>query len=439
MSRLLRILGGADESRDSLAEPPDWLWNAFGGTPTYSGKSVSQNESLGVTGVYAAVRLLATQLGSLPLVVYRGETQSRERATDAWQWQLLKEQPNPEMAADLFYETLMGHLQLWGNFYCEKQFGQVNGVRRVVALWPISPALVTVSRDPVTARKRYAIRDNDGYFYSDTILHGQAFGTDGLKGLSPIQTHRQMLGGVMARDEYLERFYANQAQPSGVLQVEGTLSDEAAQRLKANWEAAHRGAAQSSRVAVLEDGVTWQTIGMPLQDQQYIEQKVNDINECARIFQIPPEMLGGERNKNITYANVESMSIHFKVYSLNHWLVRIENVLRGDPDLFNVPDLWPEFLSEGMLRGDASTRVAFYSTMYSVKAMTVNEIRARENLPPVPWGDDEPIVAGAAAPADPSAEPVDPDAGDGVGDVPTDDPTARNGHRVLDVLPMLRL
>jgi len=425
VSLLTRLVEGL-EQRSTFSEPPDWLWDSWAGQPTWSAKPVSPQISVGITGVYAAVSLLSTQVGGLPMVVYRGDTQARERATDAWQWELLKRKPNPEMPADLFYETLMGHLNLWGNFYLEKQFvadPRVPSGRRIHALWPISPSRVTVCRDKASGAKVFEIADVNGRFDASTIVHGQAFGYDGLKGLSPIQVHRQTLGAILGRDEYLARFYANGASPGGVLQVAGTLSDEAAQKLKASWEAAHRGSQNAGRVAVLEDGVTWQTTGMSLQDQQYIAQKVHDVNECARIFQIPPEMLGGERNKSITYANVESMSIHFKVYSLNHWLVRIENTLRADDDLFPAgSDLWPEFLSEGLLRGDSNSRVAYYQGMQAVKAMTTNEIREKENLPPVPWGDDEPMPAGApAAPAD-TAAPAD-------GPAPGDDPSARaNGH-----------
>lgn len=409
MSLVHRVLAGL-ETRDTFSEPPDWLWDAWAGQPTYSAKPVSPQISVGITGVYAAVNLLATQVGSLPMVVYQGETQDRVRATDAWQWELLKRKPNPEMPADLFYETLMGHLQLWGNFFLEKQFvnDPIRG-RRVAALWPIAPNRVTVRRDNA-GQKYFEVSDVNGRFDSSTVVHGQAFGYDGLKGLSPIQVHRQTLGSILSRDEYIGRFYANAAAPGGFLQVEGTLGDEAAQRLKANWEAAHRGAANSGRVAVLEDGVTWQSVGMSLVDQQYIAQKVHDINECARIFQIPPEMLGGERNKSLTYSNVEGQSIHFKVYSLNHWLVRIENTLRADNDLFpEGSELYPEFLSEGLLRGDSASRVAYYQGMQAVKAMTTNEIREKENMGPVAWGDDEPMPAGApAAPA--GGEPAPPPA-----------------------------
>lgn len=422
MSLVHRIVQGLEQRDYTFSEPPDWLWDAWGGQPTFAGKQVNSQNSLGLTGVYSAVNLLATQVGSLPMVVYKGETQDRERATDSWQWDLLKRRPNPEMPADLFYETLMGHLNLWGNFYLEKQFVQdprVAGGRRVFALWPIRPDRVTVRRDLQSGAKFYEVADVNGRFDTATIIHGQAFGYDGLKGLSPIGVHRQTLGGMLGRDEYMQRFYANQAAPGGYLTVDGTLSDEAAQRLKAGWEAAHRGGVNSGRVAVLESGVSWQSVGMSLVDQQYIQQKVNDINECARIFQIPPEMLGGERNKNITYANVESMSIHFKVYSLNHWLVRIENTLRADEDLFPAgSDLYPEFLSEGLLRGDSKSRVEYYQGMAAVKAITVNEIREKENMPAVEWGDEEPMPAGAPAPADPAAAPA-PD------DAPGDDPSAR--------------
>lgn len=240
------------EQRDAtLSEPPDWMWDAFGGQPTYSGKAVTPQNALELIGVFSAVKLLATQVGSLPLIVYRGEGNERVRALDAWQWGLLHEKPNDEQPSDVFYETVMGHLNLWGNFFGEKQFGRdPGGRRRVIAVWPIHPGKVTVDREPGSGRKRFRVQGSEQPFFSDTILHIPAFGYDGLKGLSPIATERQALGAMQARDETNARFYANGANPGGVLQVSGQLSPEAAERLKAAWEGAHRGSGKDRKSVV---------------------------------------------------------------------------------------------------------------------------------------------------------------------------------------------
>ncbi len=397
MSLIHRIVG---EQRASLAEP--WLWDAFGGERSFSGVTVNDKSALGLDAVWSAVTLLSRSVGQLPCKVYEGTGRDKAPARSSPQWQLLHERPNGEMAPDQFFETVMGHLNLRGNHFSEKVVGAVKGQRAVVELWPLPSGKVTVERDKQSGEKRFHVDGVARTFGADTILHIPAFGYDGLQGLSPIAVHRQGLGAELARDEYHARFYANSADPRGVIQVTGTLSDEAAQRLKAGWEAAHRGLANSSRVAVLEEGATWQATGMSMEDQQFIEQSRFGVSRVARIFQVPPEKIGGDRSNSMTYQSVDAAGVDFVVFSLQHWMVRIEQALKHDQDVFPPVSTgrYPEFLAEGLLRGDAAARAKFYETMWRVRAITSNEIREKENMPPVGWGDDEPQPAGAA-PNDP--------------------------------------
>ena len=257
--------------------------------------------------------------------------------------------------------------------------------------------------------KRFRIGEKT--YGADEILHVPAFGYDGLKGLSPIAQARQELGAAMAATEYLARHWSNNAHLGGVLQLPAgkTLSDERKVALRAQWRAMHN-LANAGATAVLEDGMTWQAIGVPLKDLEFVAAKRHTVNEVATMFQVPPEMIGGDRPSSMTYSTVEGQALHFVKFSLARWLSRIEQALYHDTDLFPPgTDLYPKFSVEGILRGDSTTRAAFYKTMHEVKALSSEEIRDLEDYGPAKEGD---TFAAPAAPAplngkgDPAAVPA---------------------------------
>lgn len=426
MSFLRRALSTEEELRSTLAEPADWLWDAFGGTKTASGKSVNQRTALELDAVWACVALLARSCGQMPLIVYRGEGRERERARSSPQWKLLHEQPNPMTQPDAWVETALAHLNLWGNYYAEKVKSSSSGRPIVGELWTLPPAKVHVERD-AKGNKRFEVDGHPRILTSSEILHIPAFGYDGLVGLSPIGFFRSTLGTEASREEWAGRWYANAAMPGGYLKTDKTLDQAGAARLKSRWEAMHRGLRNFGRTAVLEDGVEWKQMSMPMADQQFIEQNRFGVNRIARIFQVPPEKIGGDRaSSSITYSNIQSYNLDFVIFSLQHWLVRFEQGLKFDPDIF--PEglgLYPEFLLDGFLRGDPAARAAFYEKMHAMKALLVNEIRERENLPPLEGGDDFPDPPAVAPP--PAADELEPGTTNGAGDparVPAPAPSA---------------
>lgn len=390
---------GAAEYRWTLADPPEWLTASLS---TWAGENVTVKGALSLVPVFSCVSLLATEIGSVPMIVYRGEGRERERDRGSPAWKLLHDRPNVEQPADLFFETMVGHLNMWGNFFAEKEKGS-SGMRTagvVGNLWPIVPSRVRVDREKGGAqRKVFEIDGEPKAYYADRILHVPAFGYDGLVGLSPIGVARQTIGTAIARDRWEGDFYGNGASPGGYLQHPGKLSPGAKADLRAQWEAMHRGSGNRHRAAVLEEGLTWQSAGMPLRDMQFVENASYSTNQIARIFHVPPEMIGGTREGGLTYSTVEGQALHFVKFSLRRWLTRIERALHADPDLFPDKDRRPEFLVEGLLRGDSSGRAAFYKTMKELGAMSVEEIRERENLGPKIEGDTfQESMPGAPAP-----------------------------------------
>lgn len=410
---ILRGLEGRQaEQRSTLANPDSWLREAWSGGSSYAGKPVSEEGALGLIPVWACVRLLSGTIGSLPLVVYERSNDGRERrrASDTNEWRLLHDEPNSESAADQVWENVVGHLNLWGNAFLEKEKLRSG---RAAALWPIQPAKVSVERDKATLEKRFRVEGNVGTFGEDTILHIPGFGYDGLRGLSPIGQARQELGTALAVQEYLARFVANNATPAGVIALpEGQdLEDESARiALRSEWEALYGGLSNAGRVAVLENGASWQALGMPLKDLEFVALQRFGVSTVARLFQVPPEMVGGDRDSSMTYSTVEGWALNFVTYSLRRWFVRIEKALLRDRDLFPDRRRYPEFLAEGLLRGDSKARAEFYRIMAEIEALTINEIRQRENLEPLPDGDRAPVIAGKApaqAPEEPAARSLE--------------------------------
>lgn len=382
MTWLGRALGF--EERALLTQPDGWLRDAIAGGATYTGQAVTVDSSVSMVPVYSAVRLLAGSIGSLPLVVYRRLPEGRERAQNHRTWRLLHDQPNPSMSADECWELVGGHLCLWGNAFLAKirdSFGNVG------ELWPIRPSRVQVGVDD---HGRFFVLDGNPAerYTEEDILHIRAFGTDGVVGLSPVQQARQMLAGSMAMEEFTGRFWAGNAHPGGVLKHPNKLSPDAAQRLKAAWEAAHGGVSKAGQVAVLEEGMDWQSTGMPLEDAQFIEtNKFNDLR-VAQLFRVPPYMLGASSGDSLTYSNTEMQGIDFVRWSLRPWLVRIESSLLRDPSLFlQGQRFYPEFLIDGLLRSSTKDRYDAYGVGLDKKFLTVDEVRDRENLPPLAEAD----------------------------------------------------
>jgi HK97 family phage portal protein len=383
VSLLGQLLGRQERDITStLNAPSEWLREAITTGATYTGQTVSPEGSLSLVPVYSAVSLLAGSVGSLPLVVYRRLEQGRERAEDYVMWRILHDQPNTEMAADELWEMITGHLALWGNAFLAK-FRNNLGV--VGELYPISPKRVQVGRD--TNGKRYFIVDGADRYDESDILHIRGFGTDPLVGLSPIQQARQMLGAVMSQEEFSGRFWANNAHPAGVLKHPNRLSQDSADRLKASWKASHGGPRNAGEVAVLEEGMTWEATGMPLEDAQFIQTaQWNDLR-IAQLFRIPPYMIGAKSGDSMTYSNTEMQGIDFVRWSLRRWLIRIEKSLLRDESMFlQQTRFYPEFLVDGLLRADTKNRYESYAIALDPAKgwMTKDEVRDRENLNPLP-------------------------------------------------------
>ena len=358
----------------------------FGGSA--AGKRVNERSAMQMTAVYSCVRILAEAVAGLPLHLYRyKEDGGKEKALDHPLYLLLHDEPNPEMSSFVFRETLMTHLLLWGNAYAQIIR---NGRGEVMALHPLMPDRMAVDRDdkgqlyyeyttsaddaPISKGSIVRLKPSD-------VLHIPGLGFDGLVGYSPIAMAKNAIGLAIATEEYGSKFFANGAQPSGVLEHPGTIKDP--QRVRDSWMSQFGGSANSNKIAVLEEGLKYTPISISPEQAQFLETRKFQINEIARIFRVPPHMVGDLEKSS--FSNIEQQSLEFVKYTLEPWLVRWEQSIQRT--LFSADEkkrYFVRFNVEGLLRGDYASRMNGYAVGRQNGWMSANDIRELENLDRIP-------------------------------------------------------
>lgn len=358
----------------------------FGGSA--AGKRINERSAMQMTAVYSCVRILAEAVAGLPLHLYRyKEDGGKEKALDHPLYLLLHDEPNPEMSSFVFRETLMTHLLLWGNAYAQIIR---NGRGEVMALYPLMPDRMAVDRDdkgqlyyeyttsaddaPISKGSIVRLKPSD-------VLHIPGLGFDGLVGYSPIAMAKNAIGLAIATEEYGSKFFANGAQPSGVLEHPGTIKDP--QRVRDSWMSQFGGSANSNKIAVLEEGLKYTPISISPEQAQFLETRKFQINEIARIFRVPPHMVGDLEKSS--FSNIEQQSLEFVKYTLEPWLVRWEQSIQRT--LFSADEkkrYFVRFNVEGLLRGDYASRMNGYAVGRQNGWMSANDIRELENLDRIP-------------------------------------------------------
>ena len=356
---------------------------------TTSGENVNEFTAMQTTAVYACVRILAESMAALPLHLYRYTNEGKEKATDHPLYHLIHDEPNPEMTSFVWRETMMTHLLLWGNAYCQIIR---DGYGKVLALYPLLPNRMSVKRDSVTGEIYYTYTKYDDtnpnfpnritYRLSkDDVFHVPGLGFDGLIGYSPIAVARNAVGMTIASDRYGASFFKNGAQPSGVLEHPGILKDP--QKVRDAWNAAYGGASNSHKTAVLEEGMTYRQISINPKDAQFLEIRKFQLNEIARLYRVPPHMVGDLEKSS--FSNIEQQSLEFVTYTLNPWCVRIEQAIAKDLLLPSEKSRYfSKFNVDGLLRGDYQSRMNGYAIARQNGWMSTNDIREKEDMNLVP-------------------------------------------------------
>jgi len=357
------------------------LDQVLSGSPSRAGVSVSGDSALNFSAVFNAVQIITGTVASLPLILYRRvDEQNKERFVNHPLYNVLHCQANSEMTSFVFREIMQQSLLLYGNAYAEIIRDRAG---RVIELWPWNPNQVKVYRD--NKKIRYTLNQGAGKettYDPRNVFHIPGLGFDGRLGYSVVTRAREAMGLGLAMEEFQARFYGQGTNLGGTLEHPGKLSDEAHKRLKKDITDKYAGLGNAHKVIVLEEGMKYESTGMPLEDAQFLESRVFQIGEIARWFNLPPHKL--KELSKATFSNIEHQAIEFVQDSIQPWLVRWEQHIAWKL-LTEVErkTYFAEFLIDGLLRGDTESRMKAYAIMRQNGVMNADEWRAKENMNPI--------------------------------------------------------
>ena len=382
------IFSGLFKSRDKPQNRTSGSNYAFFFGGTTSGKAVTERSAMQMTAVYSCVRILSEAVAGLPLNLYKyTDSGGKAMALDHPLYRLLHDEPNPEMSSFVFRETLMTHLLLWGNAYAQIIR---NGKGEVVALYPLMPNRMEVNRDKNgKLYYLYSTQSDDAptmkgstvYLDPSEVLHIPGLGFDGLVGYSPIAMAKNAIGMAIACEEYGAKFFANGAAPGGVLEHPGTIKDP--QRVRESWQSTFGGSGNANKIAVLEEGMKYTPIGISPEQAQFLETRKFQINEIARIFRVPPHMVGDLEKSS--FSNIEQQSLEFVKYTLDPWVIRWEqSIQRSLLSKDEKAVYFVKFNLEGLLRGDYQQRQMCIRDRIQERTLFLNGTIAEES-----WFDDD--------------------------------------------------
>ena len=350
-----------------------------------SGERIDTGDVLALSSALACVRLLSGTIASLPLGVYRSVNGHDVPAADHPLWRLLHRAPNPEQTVMDFWEGGTASLELKGNLVARI----ARGVRGdIVALQPLAWDYLTVTRN-ASGALRYKI--GDGEFGADEVLHVRGFGGAPEGGLSTIALACETFGAAKAVTKAASSLFANGARPSGVLSLPDgkTLTAEQRGVVEGLLQEKYLGAINSGRPMLLDNGLTWQSLTINPDEAQMLESRKFSVEEVCRIFGVPPHMIGHTEKNSSWGTGIEQQTLAFQKFTLRPRLKRIETALEQQlltPDDI-VRGVSIQFNLEGLLRADSAGRTAFYGSGLQNGWLTINEVRAKEGLPPVAGGD----------------------------------------------------
>jgi len=382
-SRFFKFVSrGATTPGGSLSTPPGWLIDLFGGSAKANVK-VNTQTSMGIAAFFNGVQLIASGLASLPMGVFeRMSDGSRREAFDHPLYYKLHDQPNPYMTAMSFYETIIFFTITRGNGYGTIQRTEGFDVESITLKLPgtVTPyvhegELFYMVRNEVTKEIEPMLpRD---------ILHIKGLGYNGITGKSVLEFAREPLAGSIAVNNFGNEYFGNGGHPGYAIEMAGKLDPVKWDRIKKTWHEK----VKNHDIAPLDEGMKLHRLGMPNNDAQFLETKKFNIEEVARILNIPASKL--KHADKPSYNNVEQENINFVVDCLRPWAKRIEGEIKRK--LFRESELGRftvKFNLDGLLRGDVKARAEYYNKMFFVGALSPNDIRRLENMNPRKDGDE---------------------------------------------------
>jgi HK97 family phage portal protein len=397
----LKIVDYAKRMLTSLISKPEkWLIDMFGGHSSKSGINVNEDTSMKVIAVYACIRLLSETIASMPPKFYRNIKRGKEPAKYDPLYNILHYEPNSEMTAFEFWQTMMFYALLFKNGALAEIETDRSG--KIIGLWPIPPWCWDLKRDEATKELRYHIRAPNCKIYKlrqENIFHIKGFTFDGISSYDPVELFKEAVGISIAAEEYAALYFSNGTNVGGFVEVPGQLGDVAFNRLQKDLRDKYQGLGKSNRLILLEEGSKYQKITTPNNESQFLETRQHQVVEIARFFNVPPDMIMDYMRA--TFSNIEHASLRFVTFTMRPWAVKIEQAIHKYLLLERQKiEYFAKFNFNELLRADFKTRMEGYRAMFQTGAFSVNNILELEDMNPIApeKGGDTHFVNGAMIP-----------------------------------------
>ncbi len=366
------------------AKPTSEFLKAVGGAPTTSGVRVTPDSAMQSSAVNACVRVYAESIATVPLLTHRRLGTGKERAQDHPLYKILHDEPNPWMSSFEWREWMERRRCTHGNGF---SLIERNGRGDVTALYPLENVQVLKGTDRLPY---YRVSDIAG---SPILPHSQVFhlrnqSRNGYVGLSYVGEAMEAVGLAIAMERFGASLFSNGALNRGFFKYGGSIKEEDWPKVSSNLRATYSGMANQNSPGFLDGDWDYKQTSMKADEAQFLESRNYQVEDIARLFRMPGLMIG-HADKTATYASAEQFFLSFVVYSFQPVARRWEGALKRSLFTDNESDLYPEFLLDGLLRGDIKSRYAAYAVARQWGWMNVDEIRDRENMNPLPNGTGE--------------------------------------------------
>lgn len=346
-----------------------------------AGVPVTEGRVYGLTAWYRAIALIAGVNATLPFKVFKDGTHSTVAQ------RTILDNPNPAITPFEFWQTHYAHALSWGTGYARKVRDKADIVRE---LWPVHPSAVTVefvtptSQNPSGKQFKVTKRSTGEplILTPRDLFETPYLSLDGRQGTAPIQMARESLGIALAAERSAGSFYKSGSRLSGVLQSKKNLNSTQAGDLKKSWQEKVAGPDHSGEIAVLDNDTEFKAISISPADAELLASRRFSVTEIARLFGIPPHLLGDVTTSTSWGTGIAEQTDGFVKFTLLPWLELIEQ--RVDRDL--LPGGWAggswysKHILEGLLRGTPAQRAAFYHQAITDGWMNRATVREKEDL-----------------------------------------------------------
>ncbi len=354
-----------------------------------AGVTVNEDTAMTLPEWWACVSVITRAVAGLPWGVYERTEEGRRPIKGTVEW-LLNNQPNPEMTAFSLREAMGAHALNWGNGYAEIVRDLAG---RPAELWLLAPDRTWPERDEAGALRYKCMGENGEVTYLEPsqVLHLHGLGFDGLTGYSVARLAARSIGIGIAQDTFTQAFYANGTMFGAQVEVPSTMREDQIQATEKYLNGKHGGPANAFRVRILPPGSKATSFGMSMDDAQFIESRGLSVTTAARWLGVPPHKIADLSRS--TNNNIEHQGIEFVTDAIVPWAQRLEQEVNckliGARQQGRV---YTKLSVNALMRGDSKTRAEFYRTMTQIGAMTINEVRALEDMNGIGPAGDELLV-----------------------------------------------